>query len=237
MLFFLKLRKFIGSSVIDQDSKRPSGKEKIMSNSRLALVIINHAFDKVVSLTWHCGILSEIRSGLMLMFSIFQLMCSLGVIILLLPIIILDAIDLFLYICRLLDYGCKLVHYKRSSLPMSAQKEEPVLGADTSMREEIIIDEEIINMLNDSSESLVNHMSAGLKYDTHSRSANKGGRLGSSSTVTFVDRRNGIGKGEGDAYYEEEDDDFLSNPNYDKISLIERSFTNRFEVACEQKAA
>ncbi|CAI4038139.1 hypothetical protein SMKI_04G4790 [Saccharomyces mikatae IFO 1815] len=238
MFPFQRLRKLIGSSVIDQDVRSSSGKEEIMSNSRLALVIINHAFDKVMSWTWHCGILSEIRSGLMLMFNIFQLMCSLGVIILLLPIIILDAIDLFLYVCRLVDYGCKLFHYKRSSLPpVAAAKEESILNEYTSSKEEIIIDEEIINMLNASSESLMNHMTAGLKYDTHSRNANKCGRLDSSSTVTFVDRNNIISKGENNAYHEEEDDDFLSNLNYDKISLIERSFTSRFEVACEQKAA
>ncbi|QHS72469.1 triglyceride-associated lipolysis regulator TLD1 [Saccharomyces paradoxus] len=235
MFFFPKLRKLIGSTLIEQDTRNSSGKEEIMSNSRLALVIINHAFDKVISLTWHCGILSEIRSGLMLMFNIFQLMCSLGVIILLLPIIILDAIDLFLYICRLLDYGCKLFHYNRSSLPVGDGKEET--SGPTSTKEEIIIDEEIINMLNESSESLIDHITAGLEYDTRSESANKSRRMNLSSTVTFVRQNKNSNERKEDAYYEEEDDDFLSNPNYDKISLIERSFTSRFEVACEQKAA
>lgn len=235
MFFFPKLRKLIGSTVIDHDTKNSSGKEEIMSNSRLALVIINHAFDKVLSLTWHCGILSEIRSGLMLMFGIFQLMCSLGVIVLLLPIIILDAIDLFLYMGRLLDYGCKLFHYNRSSLPVADGKEKtsgPISG-----KEEIVIDEEIINMLNESSESLINHTTAGLEYDISSGSVNKSRRLNSTSTVTFVKQNKLVNERREDAYYEEEDDDFLSNPNYDKISLIEKSFTSRFEVACEQKAA
>ncbi|CAI5059967.1 ANM_HP_G0202080.mRNA.1.CDS.1 [Saccharomyces cerevisiae] len=205
-----------------------------MSNSRLALVIINHAFDKVLSLTWHCGILSEIRSGLMLMFGIFQLMCSLGVIVLLLPIIILDAIDLFL------NAGCrfwlqKLLTANRSSLPVADGKEKtsgPISG-----KEEIVIDEEIINMLNESSESLINHTKAGLEYDISSGSVNKSRRLNSTSTVTFVKQNKLVNERREDAYYEEEDDDFLSNPNYDKISLIEKSFTSRFEVACEQKAA
>ncbi|KOH01103.1 triglyceride-associated lipolysis regulator TLD1 [Saccharomyces eubayanus] len=238
MIFFL--RRLIGSSVIDQESKRTSGKEEVMSNSRLALVIINHAFDKVVSLTCHCGILSEIRSGLMFLFSIFQLLCSLGVIILLLPIIIVDAIDLFLYICRLIDYGCKLVHYKRSSLvssPSPPQTEGTALDADTSTKEEIIIDEEIINMLNESSESLINHMTTGLKYESHTGNATKNDCLDSSSSMTYVDRNRDFDEEKRGYYYEEEDDDFLSNTNFDKISLIERSFTSRFEVACEQKAA